>query len=174
MAGQRISQREWTMIHRLAAELAQRDMDDNLVQSAAAYMKANPEADFQAWLTRLVQLGDLFGSSLQTGRYWHELWAACRRLEPQPQSGAEWATVLAWAARMQRYYETNMRQAVKISDVRYIDLPAPPPAYYPNLPAKAQSAPPVKKSIDDKPPSQEAEDLFARMQDRWEKKKKGK
>ncbi len=166
MAGQQMSKREWTMIHRLAAELAQRDMDDNLVQSVAAYMKANPQADFQAWLTRLAQLGDLFGSSLQTGRYRHELWAACGRLRPQPQSGAEWAVVLAWAARLQRYYETNMRQAVKISDVRHIELPAPPPVYHPPLViAEEQAAPEIV--IPDTPTSEKAQDLHARLKQLW-------
>lgn len=174
MAGDKISQREWKMIHRLAAELAQRDMDDNLVQSAAAYMKAHPEANFQDWLTRLVQLGDLFGSSLQTGRYRHELWAACLRLQPQPQSGAEWATVLAWAARMQHYYETNLRDAVKISDVRHIKLPTPPPVYHPDPLITDDPTTPPPPVIDDTPASKEAEDIFARMQGLWDKKGKGK
>lgn len=166
MAGQTISKREWSMIHRLAAELAQRDMDDNLVQSAAAYMKANPQADLQEWLTRLAQLGDLFGSSLQTRRYRHELWAACRRLQPQPQSGAEWALVLAWAARMQRYYETNLNQAVKISDVRHITLPPPPPIYTPK-PVVVDNPPAQQAKKPDKPASRKAEDMFSRLQDLW-------
>lgn len=162
------SKREWAMIHRLSAELAQRNMDVNLVQTAAAYVKANPEANFQDWLFRLVRLGDLFGSSLQTTRYRHELWAACERLEPHPENGSEWALVLSWAARLQKYYEANMRLAREISDVQHITLPPPPDVYRPKQAEIAASRASIPQIITpDAPPSKKAEDMFARLQNLW-------
>lgn len=171
MAKDGYSKREWKMIHRLSAELAQRNMDVNLVQTAAAYVKANPEANFQDWLFRLVRLGDLFGSSLQTTRYRQELWAACERLEPHPENGSEWALVLSWAARLQKYYEANMRLARKVSDVQHITLPPPPDVYRPKQADIDAASPKAAEAIDlDKPASKEAEDIFARFQDLWGKK----
>ena len=169
MAKNRYSKRDWTMIHRLSAELAQRNMDVNLVQTAASYVKANPQADFQDWLFRLVRLGDLFGSSLQTTRYRQELWAACRRLEPQPKSGAEWAMVLSWAARLQKYYEADVRRARRISDVQHITLPPPPDVYRPTPAEIAASRPDGAEEVfvPDAPPSKKAEDIFSRLQDLW-------
>ena len=161
-----ITGRQWKMIHRLAAALAQRDVDDNLVQTAAAYMKAYPQADLHDWLYRLVRLGNLFGSSNQTDRHRHELWAACVRLEPQPRSGPEWALVLAWAARLQRYYDRHLQRARTISNVSNIQLPDRPKPYQPPRFERADPLPPVAEEV-----SSEAEDIFAQMQRRWAERK---
>ena len=157
-----LTARQWKMVHRLAAELAQRDMDVNMVQTAAAYMKDQPQADLEDWLYRLVQLGELFGSSNQTHKYRHELWAACQRLEPAPQSGREWGLVLAWAARLQKVYEMDRARARKISDVSHIQLPPAPAVYRPPVQETTFQEPkPPKKA------SAAAEDLFAQMQAKW-------
>lgn len=157
-----IEKRRMGMAHRLAAELAQRDVDPNLMRTAAAFLKAYPMADAHDWLLRQARLGNLFSSSDQTGRYRHELMAACKRLRPQPADGQEWAFVLAWAARLFMYYQSDLRQARRISDVSRLELPEPPPVYEP--------PPPEKKAIppkNDEPVSEKAEDIFAQLQKRW-------
>lgn len=160
-----INPAQWKSIHRLAAELAQRGVDDNLVQTAAAYMKAYPQTNLLDWLFRLNQLGDIFRSSNQTGRHRHELWAACQRLDPHPKSGAEWGLILAWTARLQKHYETNLRQAQQVSDASNVDLPPLPAAYTVPVtqpPPTDADLPPLPKKA-----SQKAEDLFSRLQDLW-------
>jgi hypothetical protein len=159
-----VSPTQWKAIKRLAAELAQRKVDDNLVQTAAAYLKAYPEADLLDWLYRLNRLGEIFSSSNQTGRYRHELWAACERLQPQPRSGAEWGLILAWAARLQKHYETNLHQARRVSDVSAITLPPLPEVY--RAPVTIRQAEPDLPSAPDKA-SKKAEDLFSRLQNLW-------
>lgn len=132
-----MSNRLWQAAHRLAAELAQRDVDNNLLRTAVSYMKDHPTADLHDWLYRLAQLGDLFSSSEQTGRYRHELYEACKRLDPQPTSGAEWVLVLSWATRLFNYYETNPAEARQVSNVGRLQLPPAPPVFKPpRVPAK--------------------------------------
>lgn len=158
-----INKRQWQMIHRLAAELAQRRVDDNLVRTAAAYMKAYPDADLEVWLQQLNRLGDIFRSSNRTSDYRLELWGACRRLRPQPQSGKEWSLILGWAARLQKYYENNLRQAKEISDVSTVTLPGQPDIYRPPQPQpKSEPEPEIPVQA-----STEAEDMLSRMQQIW-------
>ena len=164
MDEQTLGKDHWLMVHRLAAELAQRRVDANLTRTAAAYMKAHPNADLIDWLHRLVQLGDLFSSSDQTERYRHELWAACERLRPQPPDGAAWAQVLAWAGRLQAFYEDDPRLAQRVSDVSYIDLPPKPPKYKP--PKQERGLEPDLPKVPQKP-SKEAEDMFSQLKKLW-------
>jgi hypothetical protein len=166
MDEQTLTQDHWRMVHRLAAELAQRGVDDNLTRTAAAYMKAQPGADLVDWLHRLVQLGDLFSSSDQTERYRHELWAACQRLRPQPPDGVAWAQVLAWAGRLQKYYEDNLSLARRVSDVSHITLPPKPPKYKP--PQQERAPEPEMPPVPEKP-SDKAEDMFNKLQALWGK-----
>ncbi len=154
-----------SMAHRLAAELAQRDIDPNLLRTAAAYLKAYPEADVHDWLQRLARLGNMFSSSEQTGRYRHELMAACQRLRPQPTSGQEWTLVLAWAARLFTFHQSDLRKARGISDVTDIQLPPPPPEYQPPPPPK--KSPTQTRVKKDEPASAAAKDIFAQMQQLW-------
>jgi hypothetical protein len=140
-------------------------VDANLVQEAAAYAKAYPENDLVDWLNRLVRLGDLFTYSNQTERYRHELWAACRRLRPKPLNGAEWALVLAWAARLYGYYRRERRRARQISDVSNVKLPPRPKPYQPPPPEEVR--PPEIEDEIVAEPRQEAKDLFARLQEKW-------
>lgn len=161
-----ISDKQWQAIHKLAAELAQRRVDDNLVSSAAAYMKAFPDADFMDWLYRLNQLGEIFRYSDQTDRHRHELWGACQRLDPQPTSGQEWALVLSWVARLQKHYEGDRRLAQRVSDASQVKLPPKPTPYKPatELKRPEDNLPKVPEK-----PSEKAVDLFAQMQQLWAK-----
>lgn len=156
----------WSATIRLAAELAQRNFDNNLLRAAAAYAAAYPQGDLLAWTERLAQMGQLFSSSEQTSSYRHELWAACHRLQPRPGSATEWAWVLGWAARLFPYFQQNRPRARRISDITDLYLPEAPPLYQPPVPESQAS------EDDNLPPmpdeaSQEAENLFAQMQALW-------
>ena len=161
-----VSDKQWRAIHKLAAELAQRQVDDNLVSSAAAFMKAYPEADFLDWLYRLNQLGEIFKYSEQTERHRHELWGACQRLNPQPTSGREWALLLSWVARLQKHYETDSQLARQVSDASRVTLPPKPKPY--KIPAALQQTKPDIPQVREEP-SEKAVDLFAQMQALWNK-----
>jgi hypothetical protein len=161
------SKDHWLMVQQLAAELAQRRVDDNLTRTAAAYMKAHPNADLIDWLHRLVQLGDLFSSSDQTERYRHELWAACERLRPQPSDGATWAQVLSWAGRLQKYYEDNPRLAQRVSDVSHVTLPPKPPQYRP--PKQERNTEPDIPDVPEEA-SDAAQDMYSKLRALWGKK----
>lgn len=156
----------WSAAIRLAAELAQRNFDNNLLRAAAAYAAAYPQGDLLAWTERLAQMGQLFSSSEQTSSYRHELWAACHRLQPRPGSATEWAWVLGWAARLFPYFQQNRPRARHINDVTDLYLPDPPTIYQPPVPEHPGVAdkdlPPVPEKA-----SQKAEDLFAQMQALW-------
>ena len=164
--------RYWRSAHQLAAELSQWGVDANLLRTAAAYLQANPGADFDAWLERLARLGDLFSSSEQTGRYRHLLRVGCQRVRPQPASGREWVWVLSWAARLYDYYKGNRRLARQVSDVAGVPLPRQPDAYQPprqERPAGAEEEiPGAPEEV-----SEEAEDLFAQMQEIWASREEG-
>lgn len=159
--------RYWRAAHQLAAELAQWGVDPNLLRTAAGYLQAYPQADFEAWLDRLARLGDLFSSSDQTGRYRHLLSVACRRVRPQPAGSREWVWVLNWAARLYDYYSANGRRARTLSNVSRVTIPAAPDVYRPpqqETPVEEEALPEPREEV-----SREAEDIFAWMQEQWNK-----
>lgn len=153
--------------HVLAAQLAQWGTDANLLKTAAAYMKDYPEADLFDWLDRLVSLGDLFSSSQQTDRYRQQLQAACQQINEtyKIQSGDDWAWVLGWAARLTPYYDENKAKARRIApegQFRYRQVQT----------FRRQRSQTPSGSIDDLPAvrdevSEEAEDLFNKLQSLW-------
>lgn len=159
----------WQAARRLAAELAQRDFDNNLLKTAASHMKFDPQTDLEDWLYRLVRLGDAFSSSNQTGRYRHELYEACRRLSPRPESGEEWALVLSWAARLFTYYESNRSEARQISNVSGLRLPKPPQEYRPKVSKAVDEA----AVLDIPEPPEKTSELAKLFMRRLEKKQGG-
>lgn len=165
-----MNKHRWRAAHQLAAELAQRDFDGNLLKTAASYMTAYPDSDLHDWTHRLARLGNMFSSSSQTGRYRHELYEACLRVRPQPVNGRDWALVLAWAARLFSYYNANLEEARAISDVRGLRLPEPPPPFQPPQPATPNLVPEAKLPEVREEVSEEAADYFARLQKLWNKK----
>lgn len=162
MATVRMTVSTWRASHTLAAELAQRNFDNNLLRTAASYMKSYPDADLHDWLDRLARLGDIFRSSDQTELYRRELQHACKRLEPQPRNGEEWSLVLGWAGRLQPYYSFNLDEARRISNVSDLHLPPPPQPFQPPQPAAEDELPEVREEV-----SPEAEDIFAQLQSLW-------
>jgi hypothetical protein len=173
MAQTRSEPTNWKAARQLAAELAQWGFDDNLLKTAAAYVKAYPDADMAAWLERLARLGDLFSSSQQTGRYRHQLQFACERVQPRPRTGREWAWVLSWAARLYPYYNNNPAEARRISDVSNVHVPPMAAVYRPKPTTRSAATTPAKATPPEKP-SPEAENLFSQLQKRWAEKEKGK
>ena len=163
-----MNKRLWQASHILAAELAQRGCDPNLIRTAAAYLQAHPNANFLDWLERLVRLGDTFRSSDQTERYRQELWAACGRLKDRIGSNSEWQDVLGWSARLYSYYDSYPSKGLKWSDARGFQIPPLPPRFKPprptlTRPRPAESQPPVPDKT-----SAAAEDIFALLQKKWQ------
>lgn len=96
-----MNNRLWRSAEGLAQTLATKDVDRNVIGTAAAYARAYPDSDFLLWAKHFAQLGEeTFGSSNQTDWYRRTLQDACRQLQPAPQNGLEWALVLGWAARL--------------------------------------------------------------------------
>lgn len=162
----------WKPAHILAAELAQWGTDANLVKTAAAVMKDNPELDFLDWLERLARLGDLFRSSDKTGLYRQQLRHVCLKIQAEfaLHAGADWAWVLAWAGRLMPYYTSALSRATTLSPIQGDLLdPLPPPFQ--------RSQPTTRKPKESEPleqPSQKALDLWAQIQQHSEEKAKRK
>jgi hypothetical protein len=151
---------------KIAAELVQWGTDLNVLRSAASYMKANPDADLFVWLDRLVQLGDYFASSEQTGRYRQQVRSACVRARDtfDVSDGADWVWILAWASRFMLYYQEFPKAARAISEV-------PPFQPEPVQPFRRQTPHQLETLPEPLPePTQMAEDLMAQLQKAWQEK----
>lgn len=171
MTAPKINNRQWMAAHHLAAELAQRDFDVNIMRTAGDYLERYPDLTTDGWfhwLKSLSRLGDIFSSSNNTSDFRHEFEQACLRLQEKPfapQNTAEWATVLGWAQRLFRYYQAYPKRAQQISNVRNITLPDKREPYRSKTAGvrtpspTTEALPDVREEVSDK-----AADLFAQFQ----------
>lgn len=153
MMTDQMNKRLWRTAYQLAAELAQRNFDDNILKAAGSYLRQNPDGDLLDWAERLAQLGEIFRSSNQTTTHRQEFWAACHRLKSKPRNREEWIRVLFWAARLHRYFVENRQSARAIApDAHALTLSHLPPLYQPPPVVRAASAAPSTDVPPEPPP----------------------
>ncbi len=118
---QEMTDRMWTIAHRLAADLALNRVSKNLVQQAADYLRRMPQASLADWLDRLEQLGDYFsaGKSGQLER--SELHRVLERVKWSRDSQKAMA-VLGWTARLVEYYARRRQEAMERCGLRFLPL----------------------------------------------------
>lgn len=117
-----MTERMWTNVHVLAADLALNQVSKNLVQQAADYIRYNPQASLTEYLDRLERLGDYFTAGKGGHLERADLRRALERVKEWPRDPRKTLLVLGWIARLIEYYTHRPEEAVKQSGISFLPL----------------------------------------------------